>query len=283
MTQVDVVIATRDRRDRLLATLQHLRPCGAGEVIVVDNASGDGTPEAVEAACPWARVVRLPDNIGGAARNAGVAVSAAPYVAFSDDDSWWATGALARAAAVLDANPRLALLAALVLVGPEERLDPVSAAMATSGVSPRVVVRPSVLGFLACGAVVRRSPFLAVGGFDRRFGIGGEEELLAIDLRARGWELAYCDEVVAHHHPAGQRDPGSRWRRQARNGLWTAWLRRPVAVAATCSARALFNPAGRGGLRDAAAGWRWTVTHRRPAPALVEADLRRLARYGRSR
>ena len=155
--------------------------------------------------------------------------------------------------------------------------------MAPRGIGPPDGGRPSVLGFLACGAVVRRSAFLAVGGFDRRFGIGGEEELLAIDLRARGWELAYCDEVVAHHHPAGSPNPASRRRRQARNGLWAAWLRRPLGVAGARSARALFDPAGRGGLRDAAAGWRWLVTQRRPAPALVEADLRRLARYGRLR
>jgi GT2 family glycosyltransferase len=64
---------------------------------------------------------------------------------------------------------------------------------------------PPLLGFIACGAVVRRDAFLEVGGFDARLGVGGEEELLALDLAARGWGLAYVDEVVAHHYPSPSR------------------------------------------------------------------------------
>ena len=39
-----------------------------------------------------------------------------------------------------------------------------------------------MLGFLACGAVARRSAVLACGGFHERYGFGGEEQLLAIDM-----------------------------------------------------------------------------------------------------
>jgi hypothetical protein len=46
---------------------------------------------------------------------------------------------------------------------------------------------PPVLGFIACGGIVRRAAFLEVGGFNSRLGVGGEEELLAVDLTARGW------------------------------------------------------------------------------------------------
>jgi hypothetical protein len=91
---------------------------------------------------------------------------------------------------------------------------------------------PPLLGFIACGAVVRRDAFLEVGGFDARLGVGGEEELLALDLAARGWGLAYVDEVVAHHYPSPSRDPADRRRLLVRNALWSAcsaarWVVRP--------------------------------------------------------
>ncbi len=205
-------------------------------------------------------------------------------MAFSDDDSWWGPGALNRAAAILDANPRLALVGARVLVGPGWSIDPVSAQMAASGLARRGGPGPSVLGFVACGAIVRRSAFLAVGGFSIHYGIGGEEELLAIDLRAAGWHLAYCDDVVAHHCPLAGRDPQPRRRHQARNALWTTWLRRPVPVAVRHTAGVLAaaprDRTARGGLGDAAARWRWALTNRCPVPRSVEADLRLLAANG---
>jgi N-acetylglucosaminyl-diphospho-decaprenol L-rhamnosyltransferase len=56
-------------------------------------------------------------------------------------------------------------VAARILVGPEERTDPVTALMADSPL-PRAedAPGPSVLGFLACSAVLRREAFLQVGG-----------------------------------------------------------------------------------------------------------------------
>ena len=289
MTTVDIVIVTRDRRDRLLATLEALRAAGPGAITVVDNASVDGTADAVGAAFPDVGVVRLPANLGAAARNAGVALSGAPYVAFCDDDSWWLPGSLPRAASEFDAHPRLGLLAARVIVLPGGRIDPVCAAMAASPLCERGGLGPAVLGFLACGAVVRRSAFLAAGGFSLRYGIGGEEELLALDLRRQGWQLSYCDDVVACHQPvasvpvAGQawRDPAPRRRRQTRNALWTAWLRRPVLSAAGVTVRTLAGARQapvRQGLVDAAAEWRWVLTERRPVPPGIEADLRLLGR-----
>ena len=66
-----------------------------------------------------------------------------------------------------------------------------------------------MLGFLACGAVVRREAYLAAGGFDDVVFFMGEEERLALDLATLGWGLAYVDEVVAHHHPSPTRDSSS--------------------------------------------------------------------------
>jgi GT2 family glycosyltransferase len=281
--QVAVVIATRNRGTELLGTLTRLRSLPERPpIVVVDNGSTDGTPARVRAHHPGVRVVELAANRGAAARNVGARLVASPYVAFSDDDSWWAPGALARAAELLDHHPRLAVLAARVLVGLERRLDPVCAEMAASPL-PRApdLPGPSVLGFVACGAVVRRAAFLAARGFDRRLGVGGEEELLAVDLAARGWGLAYVDEVVAHHHPSPSRDPARRRRIQVRNALWSAWLRRPLGSAARrtidLTATALDQPGTWPGVMEALAGLPWVLRERRPVPRELEAALRALA------
>jgi len=282
-TPVAVVIATRNRGPELLGTLARLRALQERPpIVVVDNGSTDGTAELVRTGHPDVRVVGLRRNWGGAARTIGARLVDSPYVAFSDDDSWWAPGALGRAAELLDRHPRLAVLAARVLVGPDRRRDPVCDEMAHSPLGRAAdLPGPSVLGFIACGAVVRRAAFLEVGGFHARLGVGGEEELLAVDLAARGWGLAYVDEVVAHHHPSPSRDPSGRRRVQVRNALWSAWLRRPLGGAARQTARlaalAVHQPGASSGLVLALLGLPWVLRERRPVPHELEAALRTLA------
>jgi GT2 family glycosyltransferase len=281
--RVAVVIATRNRGTELLGTLARLRALHEQpRIVVVDNGSTDGTAELVRARHPGVQVVGLRGNHGGAARTVGVRLVDSPYVAFCDDDSWWAPGALGRAVELLDRHPRLAVLAARVLVGPDERLDPVCDDMAHSPLPPTDdLPGPSVLGFIACGAVVRRVAFLEVGGFDVRLGVGGEEELLAVDLAARGWGLAYVEEVVAYHHPSPSRDPSGRRRVQVRNALWSAWLRRPLGGAARQTAHlaalAMHQPGAWSGILLALLGLPWVLRERRPVHPELEAALRTLA------
>jgi GT2 family glycosyltransferase len=281
--RVAVVIATRNRGPELLGTLTRLLALDEQpSIMVVDNGSTDGTAELVRTHHPDVQVVGLRRNRGAAARTVGAHLVDSPYVAFSDDDSWWAPGALGRATALLDRHPRLAVLAARVLVGPERRLDPVCAEMADSPLPPAAdLPGPPVLGFIACGAVVRRDAFLEVGGFDARLGVGGEEELLAVDLAARGWGLAYVEEVVAHHHPSPSRDPAGRRRVQVRNALWSAWLRRPLGGAARqtahLAARAMHQPGAWSGILLALLGLPWVLRERRPVHPELEAALRTLA------
>jgi GT2 family glycosyltransferase len=231
LARVTVVIATRDRRLELLRTLGRLHQLPERPpVIVVDNASSDGSPAAVREHFPAVTLRVLPRNAGAAARNAGVALAATPYVAFSDDDSWWDPGALSRAAAALDADPRLGLIAARTLTGPARDPDPVNALMARSPL--RDDGTSEVLGFLACASVVRKEAFLGVGGFSRLLFFVGEERLLSYDLATAGWARRYLPDVVAVHEPSAIR-PASPLRHQAerRNLLLTAWLRRPAGVA----------------------------------------------------
>ena len=284
---VSIVMATRDRVDRVAGTLAHLLALpDQPPVIVVDNGSQDGTAERVRRDFPSVRVLALATNRGAVARTVGVEAAGTPYVAFADDDSWWAPGALGLAAACFDPCDRLAVVAARILVGPEERLDPVCQAMASSPLPPVPgLPGPPILGFVACGAVVRRSAYLDVGGFDPLLFFLGEEDALALDLASRGWHLAYVPEVVAHHHPAGGgRQVMARRRLQARNALLTAWTRRSPRTALQATARAgraaTRDPAHRGALLDATRRLPAVVRQRRPVPTEVERWRRMLDAAG---
>ena len=245
---VTCVVASRNRRADLLASL----PRHEAPVVLVDNASTDDTVAAVRAAHPEVTVLALEHNAGALARTLGAAQTDTPFLAFADDDSWWAPGDLARAVEIMRAHPRLGLLNARILVGAEEALDPVCTEMAASslGTEPDLP-GPSLLGFVACAALVRTDAFTAVGGFDPVVRFPGEEERVALDLAAAGWGLAYVDSVTVHHHPSLRREPSAD--RQA--GLWrsrvlTAVMRYPTGDVAGQLRRVL--RAGRPGWRGLA-------------------------------
>lgn len=276
-----VVIATRNRRETLVRTLDRIRALPERPpVVVADNGSEDGTVAAVRRCHPGVQVIGLERNLGSAARNAGVLAASTPFVAFNDDDSWWAPGALAESERLFDSHPGLGLIAAKVLVGPEERLDPTCAEMSRSELPRGGLPGPGLLGFIACGAVVRRSAFLAAGGFHERLGIGGEEELLALALSEAGHGLAYAEQIRAYHHPCGQRDPAARRRTVLRNGLWAAWLRRRPTSATLRTLRLLAgytrDPRAALGALDALRGARWVLRDRRPITAELDRSIRSL-------
>jgi len=272
-SRVTIVVATRNRWDDLRRSLpRHPRP-----VVLVDNASTDCTAEKVARCFPDVMVVRLARNAGAVGRNEGVRAATTPYVAFADDDSWWEPGSLDRAADLLDDHPRLALLAARVLVGEGSEVDPVCTEMARSALGVRLgEPGPRILGFIACGAVVRRSAYLAAGGFDPVTFFAGEEERLALDLAARGWGLCYAPELVVHHMPSATRDVAARVVRIARNEVLTAVMRRPGREVVRTLARHAASGQGRRGVLASVPRLPGALRARRPLPAEVEAARRLL-------
>lgn len=274
MVPVTIVIATRDRAPELRRTLALLSSLPERPAIaVVDNASSDGTPDMVREHFPHVRLTTLSRNEGAAARNTGVERASTEFVAFSDDDSAWDPGSLDVACRLLGEHPRLGLVAARVLVGPEGRDDPINALLAASPLDSDGLPGPRVLGFLGCAAVGRRQAFLDAGGYSSMLGVGGEEELLAMDLAARGWAVAYVAGVVARHWPSRRRDPASRSAAQARNRALVAWLRRPprVVAARTAELAAVRDPVARRALAGLLARLPRALAARRRLPAAVES------------
>ena len=248
-TNVTVVVASRNRREDLRATL----PRHDAPVIVVDNASGDDSVEVCRAAGDHVSVIASPENLAARARTVGARAARTELVAFADDDSWWEPDSLERAVRLFAEYPRLGLAAGTILVGPSNEPDPINAVLADSplGTAPDAP-GPALLGFVGCGAIVRRDAFLGVGGFDDVIRFPGEEERVALDLHDAGWQICHVPDLVAHHHPSPVRDaPGIRRAGLTRSRLLTAVLRLPAGAVAGEVVDGMRSADGRRGLLSA--------------------------------
>ncbi|GAB2716128.1 glycosyltransferase family 2 protein [Streptomyces bullii] len=281
-TRTTVVVITHNRRDEILRTLDRLAELPEKPpVIVTDNGSTDGTSAAVARHHPEVRLLRPGRNLGAVGRNLAVRAVRTPYVAFCDDDSWWAPGSLAGAADLLDRHPALASVTARIVVEPDGTEDPIVKELRDSPIpQPAWLPGPALGSFLAAATVLRTDAFRTAGGFHPRLWLGGEEELLAADLAANGWWLTYADQLTVHHCPSAARDATLRRQHGIRNTLWFTWLRRPTGPALRRTLElARTVPRDQASLRafaEAAAALPWVLRERRVVPPEVESRLRLL-------
>jgi Glycosyl transferase family 2 len=172
---VSVVIPTHQRREevrRAAATVlsQTVREL---ELIVVDDGSTDGTGEALDGVDPRLHYLWQENAGPAAARNAGIARSRAPVVAFLDSDNLWAPDHLEVVLAVLALHPRAVLASTcpdFLTVG-RQRPARSEATDALAG-----QLRRATVGYLSCVAV-RREALEAVGGFDERLPVLEDTDL----------------------------------------------------------------------------------------------------------
>jgi GT2 family glycosyltransferase len=282
MNRISVVMITHNRRDQLMETLRHMTGLpDSAPIILVDNASEDGTADAVERSFPDVELIRAETNLGSVARNHAVRRVRTPYVAFCDDDTRWQPGSLDHAADVLDEHPGLASVTGKCLVEPGLEEDPLTPELRHSPVpGPDWLPGPALLGVMAGLSAFRVSAFTEVGGFAEKMWLGGEEELLALDLAARGWWMCWDERMIIHHAPSKVRDARRRRQLGIRNTLWTLWLRRPVRSAARRTAAVLgsasFDAATVRAVLETVRGLPWVLRERAVVPPSVEAGLRSL-------
>ncbi|MEH3156971.1 MAG: glycosyltransferase [Gordonia paraffinivorans] len=289
--QVTVVIATHQRAASLARTLLELsRLPEVPPTIVVANGCTDATPAVVADMVDRfgsLLLVSVPDAIGATARTVGARAARTPFVAFCDDDSWWAPGSLDIAVRALRSAPTVGAVCGHTVVGDARASDPINDLLAASPLPPvDGLPGPRVRGFLACALVVRRAAFLDVGGFSSIIGFVGEESLLAMDLVADGWEICYVADSVVEHHPSPRRpSPRERARAASRNELLTCVLRRPVTRCAGAVVGLLTDVATHraplGVVGDIARALPGALARRERLPARVDAELRLVERAHR--
>jgi glycosyltransferase involved in cell wall biosynthesis len=153
----------------------------AFEVIVVDDASTDGTAEVLaRLARPDLRVIRLPQTSGAAAaRNAGIAAARGEFVAFLDADDEWLPDKLSTQVPIIAGRPEMSLIASqarfVTLQGIEEESVYLQCEPARGPEAWRVLLAYNYIATPT--VVVRRSTLQDIGGFDPTLVIGQDQDL----------------------------------------------------------------------------------------------------------
>jgi GT2 family glycosyltransferase len=272
---VTVVVLAYNRARELRVTLTALReeldyPAELLEIIVVDNASSDGTAEMVREEFPAAELVVNEANVGIAGWNAGLQRGRGAYFLVLDDDCYVTGDALRRA---------------VVLAG-EHEADLVS----FSAASPLALGQrfndeydTGLLAFWGCAALLSRRAVDELGGFDPEIFVWAHEAEFTMRLLDRGLRHLAMPEIVAAHMtvPASRVTPFFHSTNTRNLAYIAAKLLRPrdaagalVNVATMALLRALIDPRTIGSLPAVVAGARAGLRNR----AAVRPPVSRLYR-----
>ncbi|MCM8749445.1 glycosyltransferase [Thermomicrobiaceae bacterium CFH 74404] len=238
---LSVVIVSYNVREHVLGCLEtvyaSLRGSGLrGQVIVVDNASSDGTVEAVRAAFPGVEVIANRENRGfAAANNQGIRRARGRVVVLLNPDTRVAGDALGRLVHYLDENPAVGVVGPR-LVYPDGRTQPSRRRFPTllTGFLESTVVQDywrdnrvlrryyvadrsdaetqEVDWLVGACLAVRREAIETAGLLDERFFLYSEEVEWCWRIRRAGWRVVYLPEATVYHHEsasAGQ-EPAAR-------------------------------------------------------------------------
>ena len=296
MTDLSVSIVNTQSRELLLACLDSLQGADA-EIVVLDNASEDGSVAAVRERFPDVRVIPQEFRAGfGANHNTVIRVTRGRYVYVLNEDTTASDWGFERLVEYLDAHPRVAAVGPR-LVYPDGRRQDSAWRFPTPLVSTLGLATLGKLGVkqsqgddprpvdwvMGAAIVLRREALAEVGLFDEDFFLYSEEVDLQFRLRQAGWEVLYVPDVTVVHHEsqfsAGvpERRINEMWR--SRHRYWHkhhsgAGARlAALATGAQYAARAGLSPLRR---RDPGIGGRMRL-HARDAWRVTGPGLRELA------
>lgn len=222
--RITVVIVSYEAREELCRCLAALatQVTLPHEVIVVDNASSDGSAQAVRAVFPSVRLIEVGDNVGfGRACNLGIAAARGPYVLLLNPDTEPEPGALEVLYACLEDHPDFAAVGPrIVQADGTPELSFGSDLSLLSEWRQRRLVRglrrrdPAALAEVAARAARRQQPdwvsaacllaraedLHAIGGFDEGFFLYEEDADLCRRLRAAGGTIVFTPAASVLHH-----------------------------------------------------------------------------------
>ena len=214
---LSVIILTRDRIEKLSHTLRMLEADDVGkdcEIVVVDNASTDGTPAAIQREFPRVKVIPTGSNLGVEGFNRGVAASSGEAVLILDDDAWPDTGALAGA---LDLLARRPSAAAVTLHRQHPRTNEYEWPFA------RLTSRTPRWPDMGPGNIIRRNAWDAVGGYEAGYFLYRNDTDLALKLLGAGYEVLFTPDCKVWHDSPIARTKTAKWLfRSTRNWVWLA-------------------------------------------------------------
>jgi glycosyltransferase involved in cell wall biosynthesis len=220
---ISAIICTHNREQYLGAAIDSLlaQTLERYEVIVIDNASTDGTAAVVKARLTHDKVRYLYEPTLGlsVARNTGAEAAQGQILAYLDDDAEASTGWLASLLSVFDANEKVAIAGGKVtLIWPPNTQPPrwlsddLSSGLGSYDLGDELIyIQQSALTPRGLNYAVRKQFLQAVGGFDTHLGrvgknlLSNEEQQMTQLALDSGWQVAYVPTALAAHNVAPAR------------------------------------------------------------------------------
>jgi GT2 family glycosyltransferase len=178
------------------------------KILVVDNASSDGSPQQIQNQFPSVEILQLDENIGfPAACNLGIRSTSSELIAILNNDVRlepnWLRSLLSKVS-----DPWDFWASRILFADDPSMVDSAGDGMAVVGAAYKIGHGDSadryaepreVFGPCAAAALYRRSMLLALGGFDEAFFLVYEDADLNLRARLRGHRCLYVPEAIAHH------------------------------------------------------------------------------------
>jgi GT2 family glycosyltransferase len=188
---VTIVLLVYNRCDELRRTLgEMLGGCDYDsdlvDVVVVDNASEDGSSAMVRTEFPQVQLIRREVNCGVSGWNDGIAVAEGDLVLVLDDDCYLPGDGLGRAIAAMEEHEAdMVSFSVVAADDPEYRFD--------------LAYRTGLLTFWGCAVLIRRSVLDEIGGFDPEIFVWAHEVEFMIRFYDKGFRHLHLPEVTAVH------------------------------------------------------------------------------------
>ena len=247
---VSVVIATKNRLAEVRRTCELIRQLNPPplELIITTDRCTDDTVEFVKSALPEAKLI-VNEQVRGsvASRDHMMREARSDLVLALDDDSYPVQlDCIARIVPVFEERPKLAVLHF------PQRTDEYPETLANTDFGPEHMTR----SFANSGAVLRRSTYLRLPGFESRFFHMYEEPDYALQCVAAGYDVLFSPVITIRHHYSTQaRDEIRIHHRHARNELWSTVMRCPFPFAVGIAAWRVFSQFRYACRR----GWYWVI------------------------
>jgi GT2 family glycosyltransferase len=247
---VSVMITTKNRISDLRRTccaLRQLKPSPL-EVLITIDGSTENVVEAVDAELPQARVFVNQIGLGSVtSRDRMLRQARGDLVLALDDDSYpEQLDCIVRIVPLFEQRPKLAVLHF------PQRTDEYPETLSQTEFGAEHLTR----SFANSGAVLRRSTYLQLPGFESRFFHMYEEPDYALQCVAAGYDVLFSPVITIRHHYSKQaRDEIRIHHRHARNELWSTLMRCPFPFAAGMAAWRVFSQFRYACKR----GWSWVL------------------------
>ena len=192
---VTVNILSFNRREELRNTLTKVyeQDYKNIEVIVVDNASSDGSAEMVKKEFPEVQLIQLEKNIGIAGWNEGFKVAKGEYVLVLDDDSYPVNTTIGKGVTKLGLKKNVAIVACRIVTNTQAKLTEELENSLRENI---------VTSFTGCGAIIRKSVIEKIGGFEKELFIYFHEVEFSMRVIDEGWDILFHPDAVVIHNLA---------------------------------------------------------------------------------